>query len=83
MSLKEILQNLVETGDAVLLNDNERDWEAGELLNGLSERMLKTPAHLQRGLYIAEINDTGYLGRVLFRVKQKVQQGTKESVTGK
>jgi hypothetical protein len=71
MSLKEILQKIVESGEAILLTDAERDWEANELLSGLSERALKTRAHLQSGLYIAEINDAGYLGRVMFKVKQK------------
>ncbi len=72
MNLKEILQNLVENGEPILLSDIEkRDWEVSALLSRLSERVLKTPAHLQPGLYIAEINDAGYLGRVMFRVKQK------------
>jgi hypothetical protein len=71
MSLKEILQKIVESGEAILLTDAERDWEANELLSGLSERTLKRPAHFQRGLYIAEINDAGYLGRVMFKVRQK------------
>jgi hypothetical protein len=71
MNLKEILQKIVENGESILLSDSERDWEAGDLLSRLSERMLKTRAHLQQGLYIAEINDAGYLGRVMFRVKPK------------
>ncbi|MEK7728283.1 MAG: hypothetical protein AAB354_07690 [candidate division KSB1 bacterium] len=71
MSLKEILQKIADNGDAILLSDKEKDWEAGELLSGLSERMLKTPAHLQKGMYIAEISSTGYLGKVMFKVKQK------------
>jgi hypothetical protein len=71
MSLKEILQKIVESGESILLSDSERDWEAGDLLNGLSERTLKTRAYFQQGLYIAEINDAGYLGRVMFRVKSK------------
>jgi hypothetical protein len=71
MSLKEILQNLVEKQEPILLSDSEKDWEAGELLSKLSERTLKTQAHLQHGLYIAEINDGGYLGRVMFKVKAK------------
>ncbi len=71
MNLKEILQNFVDNGETVLLSDTEKDWEAGELLRGLSERMLKTPAHLQHGMYIAEISPTGYLGKVMFKVKQK------------
>jgi len=71
MSLKEILQKIVANNDAILLTDSEKDWEASELLSGLSERALKTPAHLQRGMYIAEINPGGYLGKVMFKVKQK------------
>jgi hypothetical protein len=73
MSLKEILQKIVDDGDSVLLSDREKDWEANELLSQLPERTLKRKAHLQQGLYIAEISDTGYLGRVLFRVKRKPQ----------
>lgn len=71
MSLKEILQKIVEGGESILLCDSERDWEANELLSGLSERTLKRQAHLQHGLYIAEISDAGYLGRVMYKVKQK------------
>jgi hypothetical protein len=34
--------------------------------------MLKRQAYLQPGLYIALINDGGYLGEVLYRVKPRV-----------
>ena len=71
MSLKEILQKLVDDGEKILLSDSEKDWEAKDLLSGLSERMLKTRAHLQKGMYIAEINEAGYLGRVMFKIKAK------------
>ena len=71
MSLKDILQKIIDDKDAILLSDSEKDWQAGDLLSGLSERVLKTPAHLQQGMYIAEINAGGYLGRVMFRIKQK------------
>ena len=71
MSLKEILQKIVDGKESILLSDSEKDWEAGDMLTGLSERVLKTRAHMQSGLYIAEINDAGYLGRVMFRVKHK------------
>lgn len=71
MSLREILQKIVDNGDSILLSDQEKDWEARDLLHKLPERALKTQAHLQQGLYIAEINDAGYLGRVMFKVKQK------------
>jgi hypothetical protein len=70
MSLKEILEKIVEKGEPFLLSDREnRDWEASTLLQRLSEPMLKRRAHLQPGLYIAEINDSGYLGSVLYKVK--------------
>jgi len=72
MSLRDILEKLVEKSAPILLSDsNNKDWEAVTLLERLSEPMLKRRAHLQPGLYIAEINDGGYLGTVLFKVKQK------------
>ena len=71
MCLREILQKIVKDNEPVLLNDSSRDWEACDLLERLSEPMLKRKAHLQPGLYIAEINDSGYLGHVLYKVKQK------------
>jgi len=72
MSLREILEKIVEKGEPFLLSDREnKDWEASNLLQRLSEPMLKRKAHLQPGMYIAEINDSGYLGTVLFKVKQK------------
>ena len=71
MSLREILEKIVKDGVPVLLNANNKDWEASALLDNLSEPMLKRQAYLQPGLYIAEISDSGYLGQVLYRVKQK------------
>ncbi len=72
MSLREILEKIVEKGEPFLLSDsNNKDWNASALLQRLSEPMLKRRAHLQPGLYIAEISDSGYLGTVLFKVKQK------------
>jgi hypothetical protein len=72
MFLREILEKLANNGERVLLCDgNNRDWEAGALLGALSGPMLRKAAHLQPGLYIAEINDAGYLGHVLYRVKAK------------
>jgi len=69
MSLRDILTKLAETEEPILLNDGDQDWKAGDLLGSLSEPRLKTPAHMQPGMYIAEINDRGYLGRILYRVK--------------
>ena len=71
MSLKDILNQLIEDEAPILLFDGQKDWEAGALLENLSEPMLQTAAHIQAGLYIAEINSKGYLGRILFRLKDK------------
>ena len=71
MKLQEILQQIIDNGDAMLLSDSEKDWSASDLLQSLSERRLKTQAHMQQGMYIAEINPGGYLGTVLYRIKQK------------
>jgi hypothetical protein len=71
MSLKEILERIIEKRLPLLLCERGKDWEAGELLHSLSEPMLKRRAHMQAGLYIAEINESGYLGQVLFTLKQK------------
>lgn len=72
MQLKDILKKFIEDDELVLLSDNGQDWTAGDLLSSLSEPVLKIEAHLQSGLYIAEINDRGYLGRVLYKIKRKV-----------
>jgi hypothetical protein len=69
MSLKDILQKLVIEKTQVLLADNQNEWEAKALLEELSETRLKTSAHMQPGLYIAEINEAGYLGRVLYKLR--------------
>lgn len=71
MQLKEILQKMVNDKAPVLLSDNHQDWEAISLLKSLSEPLLKRRVYLQPGMYIAEINDGGYLGRVLYKVKRK------------
>ncbi len=71
MSLRDVLQGIVENETPILLSDGDNDWEANDLLTKLSEPMLKRQAHMQQGLYIAEINDGGYLGQVLYKVKKK------------
>jgi len=71
MNLKEILTGIVEKNEAVLLNDGNKDWEATDLLTELTPPMLKRQAHIQPGLYIAEINSGGYLGQVLYKLKKK------------
>jgi hypothetical protein len=69
MLLREILQQLANDGNPVLFNGKSAGLEASVLLNTLSEIQLKKRSHLQPGMYIAEINDAGYLGTVLYRFK--------------
>ena len=71
MSLRDILQKIIQNDSPILLSDGNKDWEAKSLLETLSEPMLKRNAYLQSGLYIAEINHDEYLGQVLYKVKQK------------
>jgi hypothetical protein len=71
MELREILKKIKTDETPIWLSDHKGDWKAGDLLDRLSEPMLKRRAHFQPGLYIALINDGGYLGEVLYRVKQK------------
>ncbi len=69
MSLKEILQKLANEGHTVVFDNDKSPADVSVLLNTLSERMLMKKAHLQPGMYIAEINDKGYLGNIIFRFK--------------
>jgi len=71
MSLRDVLTQIVEDNSSILLSDGNKDWEAGSLLESLPEHRLKRAAHLQSGLYIAAVDEGGYLGEVLYRVKQK------------
>jgi hypothetical protein len=70
MNVREILQNLAENGNPVLEKDDKTVAAAGVHLSTLPEMILKRNAHLQPDMYIAEISDGGYLGRVLFRFKK-------------
>jgi len=71
MVLREILEKIETEETPIWLSDRKGDWDARDLLARLSEPMLKRQAYLQPGLYIALINDGGYLGEVLYRVKQR------------
>jgi hypothetical protein len=73
MKLREILQKIVADGNSTFLTDGQNSTDAQELLATLPGRMLERQAYLQPGLYIAEINDRGYLGRVLYRLNQAAQ----------
>ncbi len=71
MNLREILEGIIANNTPVLLCDSNNSWEANDLLQKLSPIMLKRQAHIQPGLYIAEVSDKGYLGSVLYKIKQK------------
>ena len=71
MSLKDVLMKLARDKTPILLSDGNQDWKADTLLETLSEPMLKRDAYFQQELYIAEINSGGYLGQVLYKVKQR------------
>jgi hypothetical protein len=68
MKLREILQKIVADGNSSFLTDGQESADAQELLATLPERMLERQAYLQPGVYIAEINDRGFLGRVLYKL---------------
>ena len=70
MTLRETLQKMAVENGSVKLSYGEKVSEPGELLNTLSEPMLNRNAHVQPGLYIAEINEGGYLGQVLLKFEK-------------
>ena len=67
MTLRDILQKMVDEKNTSMFSNGNGATDAGTLLQTLSKPMLATQAHMQPGLYIAEINPDGYLGRVLLR----------------
>ncbi len=69
MTLKDVLTGLVAQKEELQLSSAEGSFTPADLMNSLSETKLKTEAYYQPGLYIAEINESGYLGAVLFKVK--------------
>jgi len=71
MTLKEVLTGLADSNNTLLLKNSDGFYTPSCLLDTLSETKLKTQAHYQPGLYIAEINEAGYLGAVLFEVKRE------------
>jgi len=71
MLLKDLLEKMITENMPFSLIRNEQETDAGSLLESLSVPMLKKRVHLVPGLYIAEISDAGYLGGVLFKLKQK------------
>jgi hypothetical protein len=71
MCLKEALEKIVSDRQAVVLKDSRREWEAAELLTGLSAGMLKRPVHMLSGVYIAALTESGLMGEVLYRMRAK------------
>ena len=72
MSLRDILDKIATEKSPVLLCDAQGEWKADELLTRLSEFRLKMRAHIQPGMYIAEIDPAGYLGPIIYRIKPQI-----------
>jgi hypothetical protein len=70
MSLKEILVRIADVGDKIRLADQSGCYGPRELLESLSAARLAVRSHYQPGLYIARIDEAGYLGAVLYRVEK-------------
>ena len=67
MTLRETLQKMVAENGSTRLTKGKDIVEPAVLLDTLSDPLLDRYVYMQPGLYIAEINEGGYLGRVLFR----------------
>ena len=70
MSLREILSRMAADDDAIKLTDRNGCYRPRELLDNLSAARLDVRSHYQPGLYIARIDEAGYLGTVLYRVEK-------------
>jgi hypothetical protein len=71
MSLREVLEKIVNDKQPVTLRDSRQEWEASDLLNCLSTGMLGRPVHMLPGIYIAALTPSGLMGEVLYRLKVK------------
>jgi len=69
MNLREILKKIIEKQETVILSNSNESFNAKELLASLSDTKLNIRSFYQQGLYIARIDDKGFLGDVLYRVK--------------
>ena len=67
MTLRNILQKMVVENDATKLSHDNEIFDLNGLLETLPEPVLNRQAYLQPGLYIAEVNENGYLGEVILR----------------
>jgi len=71
MSLRDVLEKIVNDRQQVILRDHRQDWDANDLLNTLSPGALKRPVHMLPGVYIAALEESGLMGEVLYRLKAK------------
>ncbi len=69
MRLREILIGIATEQETILLCNSSNSFKAKELLASLPDTKLNIQSHYQQGLYIARINDKGFMGEVLYRVK--------------
>ena len=69
MNLQEILEKIISDHTPILLSNVNGDWEPGVLLDTLTPAALGKKAFYQPGLYVAAIDEGGYLGEVLYRIK--------------
>jgi hypothetical protein len=71
MRLRDALGTIAVGGEPILLNTAGKDWEAGVLLESLSEWQLSQRVQYMPGFYIAAVSDSMCLGEVLYRIKKK------------
>jgi hypothetical protein len=71
MVLKDALEKIAGDAQPVVLKDQRREWEAGDLLSSLSVPMLMRPVHMLPGIYIAALTESGLMGEVLYRLRAK------------
>lgn len=69
MTLREILYDLASKNKKIKLNYDSEIFDLPGLLETLPEAVLNQKAYLQPGLYIAEMNEQGFLGEVLYSIQ--------------
>jgi len=75
MSLRDILNKMAVADVDFKLADANGSYGPGELLESLSSARLAVNSHYQPGMYIARIDDGGYLGAVMYRVEMTASAG--------
>ncbi len=68
MLLSDVLQKIVDDKEEITLNDSSnKAWQAENLIETLHPVALKRDVY-RHPLYIAIVNQGGYLGEVLYRI---------------